>query len=125
MPVLLGSSYKNMGVQPLLNAVINYLPSATDRLPTAVQLYAPHFCALAFKIVYDRQRGGLLTFVRIYTGTLQQVGEAQCHCKAILISLSGRLGCIFIHFVSYYYVDILFYWRSVFFFKLPLSVLHC
>ncbi|KAK8747294.1 hypothetical protein OTU49_016731 [Cherax quadricarinatus] len=72
VPVLMGSSYKNTGVQPLMNAVISYLPSPQERQLETVALYAPHLCAMAFKIVHDKQFGGILTFVRIYSGHLEK-----------------------------------------------------
>ncbi|CAL4061113.1 unnamed protein product, partial [Meganyctiphanes norvegica] len=72
VPVLLGSSYKNIGVQPLMDAVLQFLPSPIERHRPQVDLYAPNFCALAFKIIHDKQRGGILTFIRIYSGTLEQ-----------------------------------------------------
>lgn len=69
----MGSSYKNTGVQPLMDAIIRYLPSPSERTNDTVSLYAPHLCAMAFKIIHDNQRGGVLTFIRIYSGQLEQV----------------------------------------------------
>ena len=82
-PVLLGSAFKNKGVQPLLDAVIDYLPSPLDvppvhghrpedrgtrssREPT---LDAP-FSALAFKVMSDPYVGKL-TYFRVYSGKLK------------------------------------------------------
>ncbi len=82
VPVLCGSAFKNKGVQPLLDAVIAYLPSPLD-VP-AIKGLKPGgdepierkssddepFAALAFKIMSD-QFVGSLTFVRIYSGVLE------------------------------------------------------
>ena len=80
VPVLLGSAFKNKGVQPLLDAVIDYLPSPQDVpdidgvLPNGEPAEreandeAP-FAGLAFKIMTDPFVGSL-TFVRIYSGVL-------------------------------------------------------
>jgi elongation factor G len=82
VPVLCGSSFRNKGVQPLLDAVIDYLPSPVDLPPVKalngktdepVELPAdPHgpFAALAFKIISDPYVGKL-TYFRVYSGTLK------------------------------------------------------
>jgi translation elongation factor EF-G len=81
IPVLCGSSFKNKGVQPLLDAVVDYMPSPLD-VP-AIQGVNPDtgeedvrhsddnapFSALAFKIMSDPYVGKL-TFFRVYSGTL-------------------------------------------------------
>jgi elongation factor G len=81
-PVLLGSAYKNKGVQLLLNAVTQYLPCPTDVENTGVDLSnneAPiaieadpnkPLVALAFKL--EDGRYGQLTYVRVYQGTLSK-----------------------------------------------------
>ncbi|MFQ5503265.1 MAG: elongation factor G [Planctomycetota bacterium] len=81
VPVLCGSAFRNTGVQPLLHAVIDYLPSPLD-VPAirgldpkgqAVERRADPaepFAALAFKIMSDPYVGHL-TFVRVYSGTLK------------------------------------------------------
>ena len=80
-PVLCGSAYKHKGVQPLLDAVVDYLPSPLDIPPVhgkttkgedAVRETndtAP-FAALAFKIMTDPYVG-TLTFIRVYSGRLE------------------------------------------------------
>lgn len=81
IPVLCGSSYKNKGVQPLLDAVVAYLPSPLD-IP-AIKGVLPDgeesqrnasdtepFSALAFKIAADPYIGKL-AFFRVYSGTLK------------------------------------------------------
>ena len=76
VPVLAGSAYKNRGVQPLLDAVVAYLPSPRDREPVqridGTQTRAPSrdapLAALGFKVVFDEH--GQMTFVRVYSGVL-------------------------------------------------------
>ncbi len=86
-PVLCGSSYKNKGVQPLLDAVIAYLPSPLDvpaiqgELPdgTEAERHSSDeepFSALAFKIMTD-PFVGKLTFFRVYSGTLDSGSYVQ------------------------------------------------
>jgi elongation factor G len=80
VPVLCGSAFKNKGVQPMLDAVVDYLPSPMDVAPTPgltmkgeeivrTQDDAEPFAALAFKIMTDPYVGKL-TYVRVYSGTL-------------------------------------------------------
>ncbi len=83
VPVLCGSAFKNKGVQPLLDAVIDYLPSPLDVPPVSgsdvkglEELERPPdddapFAALAFKIMSDPYVGKL-TYFRVYSGTLPQ-----------------------------------------------------
>lgn len=70
VPVLCGSSLKNKGVQPLLDAIVLYLPSPLDINYGFAKYYGNHLCALAFKVIHDKQRGPL-AFVRIYSGMLK------------------------------------------------------
>ena len=67
-----GSSYRNIGVQPLMDAIVNYLPSPGEiRHDFLTHYTASDFCAMAFKIVHHPQKG-VLTFLRIYSGTLKE-----------------------------------------------------
>src|SRR3990172_7759446 len=82
-PVLCGTAFKNKGVQPLLDAVVRWMPSPIDRgiikginIDTGEPLELPPsdegpLAALAFKIMTDPYVGRL-TFVRIYSGTLSK-----------------------------------------------------
>ena len=83
VPVLCGSAFKNKGVQPLLDAVVDFLPSPID-VPAIRGLDPDHegetierpsddtapFSALAFKIMTD-PFVGQLTFIRVYSGVMQ------------------------------------------------------
>ncbi|HET9030135.1 MAG TPA: elongation factor G [Candidatus Aquilonibacter sp.] len=81
LPMLCGSAFKNKGVQPLLDAIVEYLPSPLDAKPIigtdedGAELIrkpddAEPFSALAFKIATDPY--GNLTYFRVYSGTLNK-----------------------------------------------------
>ena len=93
-PVLLGSAFKNKGVQPLLDGVVDYLPSPLDvppvegvdpktdqELERKPSLEEP-FAALAFKVMSDPYVGKL-TYFRVYSGRVQAGGR-------VLNTVSGR-----------------------------------
>ena len=85
VPVLCGSAFKNKGVQPMLDAVVDYLPSPLDIPPTRgtdpkgeheIERKASEdepFAALAFKIVADPY--GKLTYFRVYSGRIEKGSE--------------------------------------------------
>jgi elongation factor G len=94
-PVLCGSAFKNKGVQPMLDAIVDFLPSPVDipaikghKVGDEEALIERHadpaepFAALAFKIMSD-QHLGKLTYIRIYSGTLEAG-------KQVLNSTKGR-----------------------------------
>lgn len=80
VPVLCGASLRDIGTEPLLDGIINYLPSPSDRPLPVIRLedeaqvsnlhQIPHgICALAFKVVHDLLKGPLV-FVRVYQGSV-------------------------------------------------------
>ncbi len=94
-PVLCGSAFKNKGVQPMLDAIVDFLPSPVD-IPSIKGHAVGHedeiierhadpdepFAALAFKIMSD-QHLGKLTYIRVYSGTLRTGSQ-------VLNSTKGR-----------------------------------
>ncbi|HTL53406.1 MAG TPA: elongation factor G [Planctomycetota bacterium] len=103
VPVMLGSAFKNRGVQLLLDGVLRYLPSPLDippavgtlvdaKEPTTVDCPtdAKHsLAALAFKLISDKH--GDLTFVRVYSGTLRAGDKLQNTRK----NKKERIGSIY------------------------------
>ena len=91
-PVICGSAFKNKGVQPMLDAVIDYLPSPLDvpaikgTAPDSDEVIEKHssddeaFAALAFKVMTD-PFVGKLTFFRVYSGTLSSGSYVQNSTK--------------------------------------------
>ncbi len=88
VPVICGSAFKNKGVQPLLDAVVDFLPSPLDVPPvhgvkpgTDEEMVRQssddeNFAALAFKIMND-PFVGTLTFIRVYSGVVQSGEQVQ------------------------------------------------
>jgi elongation factor G len=101
VPVLCGSAFRNKGVQPLLDAVVDYLPSPLDVPPVEgkhpdkgdVITRKPSddepLAALAFKIASDRHVGQL-TYVRVYSGRMQ-TGEQVLNAATGRKDRIGRL----------------------------------
>ncbi|MBI3329936.1 MAG: elongation factor G, partial [Nitrospinae bacterium] len=100
VPVLCGAAFKNKGVQPLLDAIVKYLPSPLDI--SAVHGMHPHggeetreadadapLSALVFKIMTDPYVGQL-AFLRIYSGTLR-VGDHVLNTTKVVRERVGRL----------------------------------
>ncbi len=99
IPILCGASFKNKGVQPLLDAVVQFLPSPIDIPPVKGSdpddkakeiLRAPKdeepFAALAFKIIADPH--GVLSFIRVYSGQLNS-GDTVLNPRT---GKKGRIG---------------------------------
>jgi elongation factor G len=94
VPIFAGSSLKNTGIQPLLDAVVEYLPSPTDidhiegHVPGKEEIVERRlipeekFCGLAFKIQTD-PHVGKLTYFRVYSGTIKAGSYAYNSSKDI------------------------------------------
>ncbi|QQP96046.1 elongation factor G [Lysobacter enzymogenes] len=100
-PVLAGSAFKNKGVEPLLDAIVDYLPSPLDRpavraqsergeVELAADAEGP-LAGLVFKIV--QQEHGAQTFVRLYSGTLR-VGDTVWASRREKALRVGRLQVV-------------------------------
>ena len=100
-PVLCGSAFKNKGVQPLLDAVVDYLPSPVDLPPVKgvnpetgeEEVRYPSedepFCALAFKVMVDPFVGQLVYF-RVYSGSMK-TGDSVLNTRRGKKERIGRL----------------------------------
>jgi elongation factor G len=86
VPVLAGSFARNIGVQTLLDAIVDYIPSAAEHLPTT----SGGVAALVFNTVVDPQKGQQ-TFFRTYSGTL----KSDSHVYNVSTGTDERLGQLF------------------------------
>ncbi|MCS7312712.1 MAG: elongation factor G, partial [Acidobacteria bacterium] len=101
VPVLCGSAFKNKGVQPLLDAVVYYLPSPLDLPPvkgwhpeTRQEVYrklddGEPFCGLVFKLMTDPYIGHL-SYIRVYSGQLRN-GDTLLNATRGKMERIGRL----------------------------------
>ncbi|KAI1307940.1 Ribosome-releasing factor 2, mitochondrial [Halotydeus destructor] len=96
LPVLLGSSYKNVGVQVLMDNIVKLLPSPVEAKKNFVKYYQDNFCGLVFKIIHDKMHGPL-TFVRVYSGQVKSQAklynvnrEKSEKCGKILTALANE-----------------------------------
>ncbi len=86
-PVLAGSAAKNIGVQNLLDAITDYLPSAAERSGAGLSDDQP--CAFVFKTIVDPQKG-TYSYFRVYSGTL----KSDAHVFNVDTATDERLGQI-------------------------------
>lgn len=90
-PVLMGASFRNLAVQPLLDAVISYLPAPLDRDPVHAvdddkNIRKPSrtdkFTGYVFKVLFDLEKGPL-AYTRVYSGQLSKNFEVFNSSKKI------------------------------------------
>ncbi|XP_050086695.1 ribosome-releasing factor 2, mitochondrial isoform X1 [Anopheles aquasalis] len=70
VPVLLGSSYKNVGVQLLMDGILNFLPAANER-NQIYDYFGKEFVGKVFKVIHDKQRGPI-SLIRAFRGSLKK-----------------------------------------------------
>src|SRR5713101_369349 len=90
IPVLCGSASKNVGVQTLLDAIVDYMPSAADSVPEDAQAFGNSLSMFVFKTA-AAQVGTISTF-RIYTGTL----KPDSHVYNVQTKADERIGQLMI-----------------------------
>ncbi len=88
VPVLAGSAFRNRGVEPLLDAVVDWLPAPGEREGTATGLDSAPLAALAFKVVSDEH--GSMVFVRLYAGRLRR-GDSVLNTSTGRMERAARL----------------------------------
>lgn len=86
IPVMCGSATKNIGVQTLLDAIVDYLPSAATAVPADAQKFGNHLSLFVFKTA-AAQVGTISTF-RVYSGTL----KADSHLSNMQTKADERIG---------------------------------
>jgi elongation factor G len=114
-PILCGSSFKNIAVQPLLDAIVKYLPSPDERKYPFQKYYGDNFCALVFKSLHDHRKlnkkqvtqsaletgDDILTFIRIYNGELttksrifNPTKNVKEECEKIFIPYANQMKAV-------------------------------
>lgn len=95
IPVVLGSSYKNIGVQSLMDSIILYLPSP-ENTSKVFSAFDDNFCGRAFKVKHDKQKGGSLVFIRVYNGVINKGQKIY----SVQRDLSEQVGRIYIAYAD-------------------------
>ncbi len=100
VPVLAGSAYRNAGIEPLLDAIVDWLPSPDDRAAPVARLDGAavtvgtgdtdHLAALVFKVVHDDH--GSLSYIRVYGGTMRE-GDSVWN---VSLNTSVRVGRLYV-----------------------------
>jgi elongation factor G len=88
IPVLCGSASKNISIQTLLNALVDYLPNAADALPEDAKAFGDTMSALVFKT--SVAQAGITSLFRVYTGTL----KSDSHVYNVQTKADERVGQI-------------------------------
>merc|ERR1719500_82282 len=91
---LLGSAKAGIGIQPLLDAVVNYLPSPKDRPCSEATKFGSLFSAKVFKIMHDPRKGPL-SFIRIYSGKLTNKDRTLFNANKRIKEKVGKLMVAF------------------------------
>ena len=90
VPVLCGASSKNIGVQTLLDAIVDYLPGAADSVPEDAQAFGHNLSMFVFKTAAAQV--GIISAFRIYTGTL----KPDSHVYNVQTKADERIGQLII-----------------------------